>query len=122
MHILPAAFFLLVTLHCTSAHWLDAVASHTNALRTSWKAAVSPRFANASRLDIIAMMGVPMEAHERSLVSLPKSASASLAVPAAFNVYEQWPQCFAYIADQGAATRVQQSSVCYRPGSVPQLL
>ena len=114
MHILPAAFLLSLALHCTSAHWLDAVASRTNALRTTWKAAVSPRFANSSRHEIIAMMGVPMDAHERSLLSLPQSASASLAVPAAFNVYEQWPQCFAYIADQGEATLVQQPGVQYR--------
>ena len=94
--------FLLAVLNCVSAYWLDAEAARSNALQTTWKAAVSPRFKNVTRLDIIAMMGVPMLEHENSLSSLPKSISASIAaVPDAFSVYDQWPQCVAYIADQG---------------------
>ena len=101
MKIAITAIVLLAALHCASAHWLDAAAARSNALQTTWKAAVSPRFHNVSRLEIVAMMGVPMQEHEQSLISLPKSASASIAVPDAFSVYKQWPQCSAYIADQG---------------------
>ncbi len=99
---IAAAIFLLATLKCASAYWLDAAAARSNSLQTTWKAVVSPRFQNMTRLEIIAMMGVPMQEHERSLMSLPKSSSSSLAVPAAFSVYEQWPQCGTFIADQGA--------------------
>ena len=103
MNIKTVAFFLLVALKCVqSAHWLDAVAARSNSLQTTWKAAVSPRFQNISRLEVVAMMGVPMPEHQRSLVSLPKSSSASsLALPTAFSVLEQWPQCGGHIMDQG---------------------
>ena len=102
MKFAPAAILLLAALHCASAHWLDAAAARSNSLQTTWKAAVSPRFQNLTRLEITAMMGVHMQEHEHSLVSLTKSSSAALAVPAAFSVYEQWPQCGTFIPDQGA--------------------
>jgi hypothetical protein len=102
MKFSPATILLLAALHCASAHWLDAAAARSNSLQTTWKAAVSPRFQNLTRLEITAMMGVYMQEHEHSLVSLPKSSSAALAVPAAFSVYEQWPQCGVFIPDQGA--------------------
>ena len=103
MNIKTVALFLLVALKCVqSAHWLDAVVARSNSLQTTWKAAASPRFKNMSRLEVIAMMGVPMQEHQRSLVSLPKSSStSSLALPTAFSVSEQWPQCALHIMDQG---------------------
>ena len=102
MKIAAASVLLLAALNCASAHWLDAAAARSNAMQSTWKAFVSPRFQNVSRLEVAAMMGVPMLEHERSLISLPKSSSAALAVPAAFSVYEQWPQCGTFIPDQGA--------------------
>jgi hypothetical protein len=101
MKITITAIVLLGALHSASSHWLDADVARSNALQSTWKAAVSPRFQNVSRLEIVAMMGVPMQEHEQSLLPLPKSSSAFIAVPDAFSVYEQWPQCLAYIADQG---------------------
>jgi hypothetical protein len=103
MKIAAAAVLFLAAVHCTSAHWLDDAAARSNSLQTTWRAAVSPRFQNISRPAVVSMMGVPMQEHEKSLVSLPKSSSSPLnsALPAAFDVYEQWPQCAATIADQG---------------------
>jgi len=103
MNIKTVTLFLLVALKCVqSAHWLDGVAARSNSLQTTWKAAVSPRFQNISRLEVVAMMGVPMPEHQRSLVSLPKSSAASsVALPTAFSVLEQWPQCVGHIMDQG---------------------
>jgi hypothetical protein len=103
MKIAAAAFLFLAAVHCASAHWLDDAAARSNSLQTTWRAAVSPRFQNVSRPVVVSMMGVPMQEHEKSLVSLPKSSSSPLssALPAAFDVYEQWPQCTATIADQG---------------------
>jgi hypothetical protein len=101
MQIITGAIFLLAVLNYASAHWLDVEAARSNLLQVTWKAAVSPRFLNVSRLEAIAMMGVPMQEHTHSLISLPKSSFASLAVPGSFTVAEQWPQCDAYIADQG---------------------
>jgi hypothetical protein len=101
MQIITCAIFLLAALNYASAYWLDVEAARSNSLQVTWKAAVSPRFHNVSRLEAIAMMGVPMHEHAHSLISLPKSSVASLAVPEAFSVAEQWPQCGAYIADQG---------------------
>jgi hypothetical protein len=97
------SIFLLVTVNLASAHWLDAVAARTNALQSTWRAKVSPRFQNVSRPEVVAMMGVPMKEHEKSLVDMPKDSSSFVVLPAAFSVYEQWPKCFAYIADQGEA-------------------
>ena len=110
MKFAAVSILLLAALNCASAHWLDAIAARSNSLQTTWKAAVSPRFQNVSRLDVIAMMGVPMQEHEQSLVSLPKAASSSVAVPDAFSVEEQWPQCYAYIADQGTLTMIARAS------------
>jgi hypothetical protein len=104
MNIKTVALFLLAAFKCVqSVHWLDAVVTRSNSLQTTWKAAVSPRFQNISRLEVIAMMGVPMQEHQRSLLSLPKSSSSSsVALPTAFSVSEQWPQCAVHIMDQGA--------------------
>jgi hypothetical protein len=120
---IAAAVVALLLLNCASADWLDHAAAHSNSLQTTWTAAVSPRFRNVSRLDIISMMGVPMQEHEKSLITLPKSSASSVAeaVPAAFAVYEQWPQCTAYIKDQGAQSRprsapgLQHHARFYRP-------
>jgi hypothetical protein len=103
MKIAAAAVLFLAAVHCTSAHWLNDAAARSNSLQTTWRAAVSPRFQNVSRPAVVSMMGVPMQEHEKSLVSLPKSSSSPLnsALPSAFDVYEQWPQCTANIADQG---------------------
>ena len=99
------AVLLLVVFKCAAAQWLDAAAAQSNAIQTTWKASVSPRFQNLSRLDIISMMGVPMLEHATSLTSLPKDDAVHLAsaVPAAFEVYDQWPQCSTSIADQGSS-------------------
>jgi hypothetical protein len=122
MKIAAASVLLLAALNCASAHWLDAAAARSNAMQSTWKAFVSPRFQNVSRLEVVAMMGVPMHEHERSLFSLPKSSSSFIAVPAAFSVDQQWPQCAAYIADQGAldlqrahALRRDCDACCCRP-------
>lgn len=112
MKFKTVSLFLLVALKCAqSAHWLDVAAARSNSMQTTWKAAVSSRFQNISRLEVLAMMGVPMPEHQRSLVSLPKSSSASsVALPTAFSVLEQWPQCASRIMDQGVRSR---DCVCF---------
>ena len=112
MKFKTVSLFLLVALQCAqSAHWLDVAAARSNSMQTTWKAAVSSRFQNISRLEVLAMMGVLMPEHQRSLVSLPKSSSASsVALPTTFSVLEQWPQCASRIMDQGVRSR---DCVCF---------
>ena len=116
MNIKAVALCLLVAVQCVqTAHWLDGVAARSNSLQTTWKAAASPRFQNISRLEAIAMMGVPMQEHQRSLVSLPQSSSASsVALPTAFSVSEQWPQCAVHIMDQGVRSCARVSVMVFQ--------
>lgn len=87
----------------------ERIANEINALKTTWKAAVSTRFANATVADVKRMLGtiLPGESGytppelERTLFK-----TADSAVPESFDVREAWPACAAVTG------RVRDQSSC----------
>jgi cathepsin B len=69
-----------------------------NAMRTTWKAHVSPRFANATVADIKMLLGTVMPGdygYEEPAVEKKTFKLSATAIPESFDVRTAWPACSA---------------------------
>jgi cathepsin B len=63
-------------------------------MKTTWKATVSPRFANATVADVKKLLGTVMPGEEGYYAPEAKAFAAPVsAIPESFDVRTQWPEC-----------------------------
>lgn len=86
---------------------LHSIANEVNAMQTTWKAAVHPRFANATVASLKTLLGsfVPGDS-EYLAPELERTSFPSAAIPEAFDVRTAFPQCAAITG------RVRDQSNC----------
>jgi cathepsin B len=80
-----------------------------NAMQTTWKAAISPRFANATLADVKMMLGTVMPYEEGYIapeVEKTVFKVSATAIPESFDVRTNWPQCASVVG------RVRDQSNC----------
>lgn len=84
-----------------------AMVDEINNMKTTWRAEISPRFANATVAHIKNMLGTVMPG-EQGYFELPERTDyqAGLAIPESFDVRTAWPQCSAITG------RVRDQSDC----------
>ena len=99
------ALGLLATASATPAITQELV-DYVNSAKTTWTAAIQPRFANATIDDVTGLMGAILKGDPRH-VALPESEHPALslsAIPTDFDARTQWPNCpsIGHIRDQSA--------------------
>lgn len=87
----------------------EKIAAEVNAMKTTWKAVVSSRFANATYADVKRMLGTILPGqpgYSGPELERTHFKTADAAIPESFDVREAWPACTEVTA------RVRDQSSC----------